>query len=173
MLPLRSVLTVCSLGIALGSAQTTTSTPVGEATAQAATMSSSSPSATATVSAASATATALRDVERTLITGNHILDQNGIVDAYGHLSVRHPANASLFLMSRQVAPALVASPADLVVYQVADGEAVAPDAPRGFIERYIHSEIYRAWPNVTSVLHSVSKHSAVFSTSPCPHASFP
>lgn len=98
-------------------------------------------------------------MERTLITGNHILDQNNVVDAYGHLSVRHPTNASLFLLSRQVAPGLVASPADLVVYRVADGEALDPDAPRGFIERYLHSEVYKAWPNVTSVLHSVSNDS--------------
>lgn len=156
MLTLHALLTVCSLGIALGSAQTTTiptSTPLEAATQI--TGSSSSSTSTSTSPSASATAPSLREVQRTLITGNHILDQNRVVDAYGHLSARHPTNASLFLLSRQVAPGLVASPADLVVYRVADGEAVDPDAPRGFIERYLHSEIYKAWPNVTSVLHSV------------------
>lgn len=59
----------------------------------------------------------------------HILHYHGLVDAYGHISVR--LSPSTFLMCRYLAPALVASTEDLVVYKVEDGEAVAADAPRG------------------------------------------
>ena len=59
----------------------------------------------------------------------HILHYHGLVDAYGHISVR--LSTSTFLMARYMAPALVASKKDLVVYKVEDGEAVAADAPRG------------------------------------------
>ena len=59
----------------------------------------------------------------------HILHYHDLVDAYGHISVR--LSPSTFLMCRYLAPALVASTEDLVVYKVEDGEAVAADAPRG------------------------------------------
>lgn len=59
----------------------------------------------------------------------HILHNHGLVDAYGHISVR--LSPSTFLMSRYMAPPLVSSRKDLVVYKVEDGEAVAADAPRG------------------------------------------
>ena len=58
----------------------------------------------------------------------HILHNHGIVDAYGHISVR--LSPSTFLMSRYIAPPLVTSK-DLVIYKVEDGEAVAAAAPRG------------------------------------------
>ena len=59
----------------------------------------------------------------------HILHYHDIVDAYGHISVR--LSTSTFLMCRYLAPALVASIEDLVIYKVEDGEAVAAEAPRG------------------------------------------
>jgi hypothetical protein len=59
----------------------------------------------------------------------HILHYHDLVDAYGHISVR--LSPSTFLMSRYLAPPLVASTGDLVVYKVEDGEAVAADATRG------------------------------------------
>jgi ribulose-5-phosphate 4-epimerase/fuculose-1-phosphate aldolase len=65
----------------------------------------------------------------TYIHACHILHYHGLVDAYGHISVR--LSPSTFLMSRYMAPPLVASTEDLVVYKVEDGEAVAADAPRG------------------------------------------
>ena len=69
------------------------------------------------------------DLIRKYIDGCHILHYYDLVDAYGHLSVR--LSASTFLMSRYMAPALVAWPSDLVIYKVADGEPVDPNAPRG------------------------------------------
>lgn len=69
------------------------------------------------------------DLRCTYIDACHILHNHGLVDAYGHVSVR--LSQSTFLMSRYMAPPLVASTKDLVVYKVEDGEAVAADAPRG------------------------------------------
>lgn len=65
---------------------------------------------------------------RKYIDGAHILHHYDLVDAYGHLSVR--LSSVTFLMSRYMAPALVASPDDLVIYKVEDGEPVGPNAPR-------------------------------------------
>ena len=66
---------------------------------------------------------------RKYIDGCHILHYYDLVDAYGHLSVR--ISDSTFLMSRYLAPALVSSPDDLVIYSVDTGEAVNSDAPKG------------------------------------------
>ncbi|ETN45056.1 uncharacterized protein HMPREF1541_09932 [Cyphellophora europaea CBS 101466] len=90
----------------------------------------------------------------TLITANHILHYHSVCDAYGHISVRHPDEPSQFIMSADRAPALVSSADDLVTYQVEDASAVDPDSPRGYIERYIHSEMYKRYPEVNSVIHA-------------------
>jgi ribulose-5-phosphate 4-epimerase/fuculose-1-phosphate aldolase len=98
----------------------------------------------------------LTAVFNTLITGLHILHYNGVLDAYGHMSVRNPNNGSNFFMSRNLAPALVANSSDLVEYHVEDAAPVDPNAPSGFIERYIHSELYKRFPSINSVVHSHS-----------------
>jgi hypothetical protein len=69
------------------------------------------------------------DLLRKYVDGCHILHFYGIVDAYGHLSVR--LSDSTFLMSRYLAPALVATSDDLVIYDIESGEPVNHDAPRG------------------------------------------
>ncbi|KAL2419456.1 Decarboxylase tropJ [Exophiala dermatitidis] len=91
---------------------------------------------------------------RDFISGSHILHYHGVLDAYGHLSVRNPTASDRFIMPRNLAPALLASEADLVEYHVADAEPVDPSAPNGYVERYIHSEIYKRYPGVNSVIHS-------------------
>lgn len=102
------------------------------------------------------------------ITASHILHNNGILDAYGHVSIRNPNNASTFFMSRNIAPALIASPADIVEYRISDASAVDPDAPSGFIERFIHSEILKRFSNVSSVVHSHSPEIIPFAISGVP-----
>ncbi len=87
-----------------------------------------------------------------LVDANHILFHQGIVDAFGHVSVRHDADPARFLLARNLAPGQVTA-ADIVEYAVASGEPVVADAPRGYLERYIHSEIYRARPDVMAVVH--------------------
>ncbi|KAF2205963.1 arad-like aldolase/epimerase [Delitschia confertaspora ATCC 74209] len=96
----------------------------------------------------------LESLWKGLITASHILHNHGVLDAYGHISVRSPDNASTFWMPRNVAPALLSSPDDLVEYSVANAEPVEKNAPRGYIERYIHSEIYKRFPTINSVVHS-------------------
>lgn len=80
-----------------------------------------------------------------------------ILDAYGHLSVRHPSRSDIFIMPRNMAPALIRSHEDLVQYHVSDGSPVEANPPRGYVERYIHSEIYKKYPSINSVVHSHSK----------------
>ena len=58
------------------------------------------------------------------------------------------------MMPRNTAPANVASHKDLVQYHVSDASPVDPNAPRGYVERYIHSEIYKRYPQVNGVIHS-------------------
>jgi ribulose-5-phosphate 4-epimerase/fuculose-1-phosphate aldolase len=88
-----------------------------------------------------------------LVTASRILAQHEVLDAYGHVSARSDRRPERFIMSRSLAPALV-SAADLVEHD-ADSEALA-DKRKGFIERYIHGEIYRARPEVMAVVHSHS-----------------
>jgi hypothetical protein len=66
---------------------------------------------------------------RKYITACHVLHHHELVDAYGHISVR--LSATTFLMSRYLAPALVASPSDLVIYSVGNAEPQGPNKPRG------------------------------------------
>ena len=90
-----------------------------------------------------------------LVDADHILYHQGIVDAFGHVSVRNDRDPTRFLLARNMAPAQVTA-ADIVEYEVTSGEAVAPDAPRPYLERFIHSEIYRARPDVRAVVHNRS-----------------
>ncbi|KAK8175700.1 class II aldolase and Adducin N-terminal domain-containing protein [Phyllosticta citrichinensis] len=88
------------------------------------------------------------------ITGSHILHHHGIVDGYGHLSVRNPHNPSTFFMARHIAPALISSEADLVQYNVEDASPVYPNVKPGYAERCIHSELLKKYPDVNAVVHS-------------------
>ncbi len=89
-----------------------------------------------------------------LVAASRILAEHGVLDAYGHVSARSDKRAQHFIMSRSRAPALVTA-ADLVEWN-ADSEAATGDKRKGFIERYIHGEIYRARPEVMAVVHSHS-----------------
>ncbi|KAH8755391.1 class II aldolase and Adducin N-terminal domain-containing protein [Diaporthe sp. PMI_573] len=95
-----------------------------------------------------------KDVLKSLIAANHVLHFNDVLDAYGHISVRKPDNSSTFLLSRDLAPALVSGAEDIVEYLVENAAAVAPNPPAGYIERFIHSEVYKRYPSVNSVIHS-------------------
>lgn len=95
-----------------------------------------------------------------LVAASRILAQHGVLDAYGHVSARSDTRPDRFIMSRAVAPALVTAK-DLMELD-ADSEALAGDQRKGFIERYIHGEIYRARPEVMAVVHSHSPSSIPF-----------
>ncbi len=89
-----------------------------------------------------------------LVAANRILADQGVVDGYGHVSIRHPGKPDHFILSRSLAPALVRR-ADLMEF-AADSEPVAGETRLSYLERYIHGEIYRARPDVTAVVHSHS-----------------
>ena len=89
-----------------------------------------------------------------LATASRILADQGVFDAAGHVSMRHPGDADRFLMSRSLAPALVTA-ADIMEFTL---ESAACDR-RGrapFIERYLHGEIYRKRPDVMGIAHGHS-----------------
>ena len=84
-----------------------------------------------------------------LVAANRILADQKVLDAYGHVSVRHPQNKDRYLLSRSRAPEIVEA-ADIVEYDLDSSD------PRGdgYLERFIHGEIYRARPDVMAVVHS-------------------
>lgn len=89
-----------------------------------------------------------------LVLANHILFNNGVVDAFGHVSVRHDARPDRFLLARNMAPGNVTAD-DIIEFNM-DGEPVNANGRRVYLERFIHSEIYRAHPEIKAVVHSHS-----------------
>ncbi len=91
---------------------------------------------------------------RELVIGNRILANEGVVDAYGHLSVRHPNDPERYLMSCSRAPALVTL--DDIMEFTLDGEACDPRDRTPYAERFIHGAIFERRPDVNSVVHNHS-----------------
>ena len=89
-----------------------------------------------------------------LVTANHILADQRVVDGFGHVSARHDKHPDRFLLARSMAPALVTA-ADIMEFGL-DGEPVDAQGRTPYLERFIHAEIYRARPDVMSVVHSHS-----------------
>jgi ribulose-5-phosphate 4-epimerase/fuculose-1-phosphate aldolase len=88
-----------------------------------------------------------------LVAANRILAMHGVLDAYGHVSVRSDANPGHFYMSRSLAPYLVT--AGDVMEHGPDSEPIG-DPRKAYLERYIHGEMYRQRPDVMAVVHSHS-----------------
>jgi ribulose-5-phosphate 4-epimerase/fuculose-1-phosphate aldolase len=86
-----------------------------------------------------------------LVAASRILADQGVLDGYGHVSVRHDRDPNRYLMSRSLAPALVTA-ADLMEWDL-DSTPVDPRGRTGFIERFIHGEVYKARPDVKAVVH--------------------
>ena len=93
-----------------------------------------------------------------IVTANHILAREGIVDAFGHVSARHPHDPARYLLARARSPELIEA-GDIEEYAL-DGAPLSPDARKPYLERFIHGAIYEARPDVMSVIHSHS-HSVV------------
>src|SRR5215468_5255025 len=89
-----------------------------------------------------------------LVVANHILYHQGVLDGFGHVSVRHPGVPGHFLMARALAPGRVTR--DDILEFDADAKPVKAGGPPVYSERFIHSEIYRARPDVMAVIHSHS-----------------
>jgi HCOMODA/2-hydroxy-3-carboxy-muconic semialdehyde decarboxylase len=86
-----------------------------------------------------------------LVAANRILAREQVLDAFGHVSVRHPRGADRFLISRSLAPELVTA-ADILECDL-DGNAIDARGRAAYRERFIHSEIYRARSDVKAVVH--------------------
>ncbi len=89
-----------------------------------------------------------------LAAASRILADQGVFDAAGHVSMRHPDTPDRFLMSRSLAPALV-TPDDILELTVA-GESRDPQGRQPFIERHLHAGIYRERPDVMAIAHGHS-----------------
>jgi ribulose-5-phosphate 4-epimerase/fuculose-1-phosphate aldolase len=89
-----------------------------------------------------------------LVAANRILYNEGVVDGFGHVSVRVDKSAECFLLARSMAPGLVTG-ADILEHDL-DGEPIDARGRTPYLERFIHSEIYKAYPEVQAVVHSHS-----------------
>ncbi|WP_245431218.1 class II aldolase/adducin family protein [Rhodoplanes roseus] len=101
-----------------------------------------------------------------IVIGSRILAEFGVLDGFGHVSARHPTDPNRFLMARSLAPALVTSD-DIMEFDL-DGNPVDARGRAVFLERFIHGEVYRARPDVRSVVHTHSPGVIPFSVSKVP-----
>jgi len=93
----------------------------------------------------------LAELRRDLATAYRIVANEGILDAFGHISVRNPDNPRRYFLSRSRAPALVQA-SDILEYDL-DSNPIVPPTTRPYSERVIHGEIFKARPDVNAVCH--------------------
>src|SRR5882672_7651032 len=93
----------------------------------------------------------LADLRRDLATAYRLVANEGMLDAFGHISVRNPNNPNRYFLSRSRAPALV-QPEDILEYDL-DSNPIVPPTTRPYSERVIHGEIFKARPDVNAVCH--------------------
>jgi len=87
-----------------------------------------------------------------LVAANRVLANEGIVDAYGHVSIRNPLNKNQYLLSRSLSPELVTED-DIYAFTL-DGRPVDPNTPTHYLERFIHGSIYEKREDINAVIHS-------------------
>jgi HCOMODA/2-hydroxy-3-carboxy-muconic semialdehyde decarboxylase len=101
-----------------------------------------------------------------LVTANHILADQGVVDGYGHVSARHDRNPGRYFLARDLAPALVTT-ADILEYDLDSNPIDSRSRPQ-YRERFIHGEIYKARAEVKAIVHNHSEAVIPFSLSKVP-----
>lgn len=94
---------------------------------------------------------ALAEPLRDLALANRIAAHEGVLDTFGHVSMRHPRNPDHYFLSRSSAPDRV-TPEGLIEYDL-DSRPVRDTNIPQYSERVIHGEIYKARPDVTAVCH--------------------
>jgi HCOMODA/2-hydroxy-3-carboxy-muconic semialdehyde decarboxylase len=97
-----------------------------------------------------------------LVIANRILATENVVDAYGHVSIRHPLKPDRYLLSRSLSPEFVTRQ-DIVEFAL-DGEPVGDNRPP-YLERFIHGAVYEARPEINAVVHSHAEDILPFSIS--------
>jgi HCOMODA/2-hydroxy-3-carboxy-muconic semialdehyde decarboxylase len=105
-----------------------------------------------------------RSVLDDIAIANRILFDQGVVDAFGHVSLRHPARPDRFLLARNMAPGAVTAD-DIIEFDL-DSNPINANGRGIYLERFIHGEIFRARPDVNSVAHSHSPSVVPFSVVP-------
>jgi ribulose-5-phosphate 4-epimerase/fuculose-1-phosphate aldolase len=90
-----------------------------------------------------------------LVAANRILANENVVDAFGHVSVRHPVDAGRYLMSRAKSPELVES--DDIMEFTLEGAPIDSTGRKPYLERFIHGALYEARPEIQSVVHNHSR----------------
>jgi HCOMODA/2-hydroxy-3-carboxy-muconic semialdehyde decarboxylase len=89
---------------------------------------------------------------RDLVIANRILANQGVVDAFGHVSIRNPDNPARYFMARSRAPELI-TVGDLMEFTL-DGKAIDQQGRTPYAERMIHGAVYEARPEVNAVIHN-------------------
>ena len=93
----------------------------------------------------------LDEARSQLTTANHILAREGVLDAFGHVSMRHPSNPDRYLLARSRSPELI-EPLDILEFTL-DSQPVVPQIGFLYGERVIHGCIYQARPDVHAICH--------------------
>ncbi len=101
-----------------------------------------------------------------LVVANRVLSNENIVDAYGHVSIRHPDDPSRFLMARSLPPEMVERE-DIMEFSVSDASPIGDDRQPA-IERFIHSGIFEARPDVQAVVHAHAEDTLPFGITDVP-----
>jgi ribulose-5-phosphate 4-epimerase/fuculose-1-phosphate aldolase len=110
--------------------------------------------------------TDLSPLIRDLVVANRVLARENVVDAYGHVSVRHPDDPRRFLLATSIAPDMVEE--THIIEFNPDGTPVRDDGRPLYHERFIHAGIYEARPDVQAVVHAHAEDVLPFSISPMP-----
>jgi HCOMODA/2-hydroxy-3-carboxy-muconic semialdehyde decarboxylase len=96
-------------------------------------------------------AQSIAELKYEIAQANRICANEGVVDAFGHVSARHPENPNRYFVSRSRAPELI-EPSDIYEFDL-DSEAIGNPTAMMYSERVIHGEIYKARPDVMAVCH--------------------
>jgi HCOMODA/2-hydroxy-3-carboxy-muconic semialdehyde decarboxylase len=110
----------------------------------------------------------IEEVISDLVAANRILAMEGVLDGFGHVSIRDPRDPKCYLMSRSISPALVS--ADDIIQHDLENNAVQ-EKDRGaklYYERWIHGEVYKARPDVNAIVHSHSPTVVPFASTKAP-----
>ncbi|HLK49755.1 MAG TPA: class II aldolase/adducin family protein [Bryobacteraceae bacterium] len=115
---------------------------------------------------APASGASAQSIVEELALANRMLSEEGVLDAYGHVSVRDPRNPNRFYLARHM-PAGLVTPSDVIQYDL-DSKALSGDPNAGYTERFIHGEIYKVRPDVMAVVHDHAPELVAFGVSATP-----
>jgi ribulose-5-phosphate 4-epimerase/fuculose-1-phosphate aldolase len=108
-----------------------------------------------------------KDLVNDLVAANRVLAHEiHVLDAYGHVSVRDTANPNRYYLSRAISAGMVTA-SDIIEYDL-DSNPVAGSKGDGYLERFIHGEIYKARPDIMAIIHAHSPEAIAFGASSIP-----